>query len=370
MSEPTTKTLNPSTTEVKVAQENRLIIVSPGRPPYPVRAQAAFGISPGDWRALVDAIYPSAKTTEAIELALTYCRARKLDPFKRQCHIVPIWDSKRGAEVETVWPGIAELRTTATRTGQHAGFDEALFGPDETRTFKGEVGKREVEKTVTFPAWCHLTIYRLVDGQRMPFPGPKVWYVETYATMGKSDVPNEMWETRPRGQLEKCAEAAALRRAFPEEVGADYIPEEVGRRGGSIDITPAGPEPLGARTEALAERLKAELATAHASSPEPKPEPAAAPSQAPQDRDSLVAAVRETLKAHELTREGEAREGALQAAFGESSWLKVCKLPADQLAIGLDALTKNLEGMAAMRAALPQEPAREREPGEDDDDAP
>jgi phage recombination protein Bet len=342
---------------------DRLIVVSPGRPPYPVRAQSAFGISPGDWRALVDAIYPSAKTTEAIELALTYCRARKLDPFKRQCHIVPIWDSKQGREVETVWPGIAELRTTAVRTGQHAGFDEALFGPDETRTFKGEVGKREVEKTVTFPAWCRITAYRLVDGQRVPFPGPKVWYLETYATMGKSDVPNEMWETRPRGQLEKCAEAAALRRAFPEEVGSDYIPEEVGRRGGSIDISPAGPEPLGARTEALAERLKAELATAQPGS-SGQTEPIAAPSQA-QDRDSLVEVARETLKAHGLA--GEAREGALQAAFGESSWLKVCKLPADQLAIGLAALTKNLEGLAAMRAALPQDPVRGREPGEDDD---
>jgi hypothetical protein len=36
-----------------------------------------------------------------------------------------------------------------------------------------------------------------------------------------------MWETRPRGQIDKCAEAAALRCAFPEECGGEFIPEEV-----------------------------------------------------------------------------------------------------------------------------------------------
>jgi hypothetical protein len=37
-----------------------------------------------------------------------------------------------------------------------------------------------------------------------------------------------MWEKRANGQLEKCAEAAALRRAFPEELGSDYSIDEIG----------------------------------------------------------------------------------------------------------------------------------------------
>lgn len=247
----------------RVAPETRLITVSQGRPAYPVRAKEAFGISPGDWRALVDAIWPAAQTTEAVELALSYCRARNLDPFKRPIHIVPVWDSKKQANIETVWPGIGELRTTASRTGLWAGNDEAVFGPDDTRTFKGTTGKgqyaKEVEKTVTFPLWAQVTQYKMVQGHRVPFPGPRVLWLETYATMGASDVPNEMWATRPYGQIEKCAEAASLRRAFPEEVGGDMIPEEIGKRT-AIDITPSAsaPEPLGSRTEALAERLRSE----------------------------------------------------------------------------------------------------------------
>src|SRR6185369_500402 len=37
----------------------------------------------------------------------------------------------------------------------------------------------------------------------------------------------KMWQERPEGQLEKCAEAAALRRAFPEEIGNELTAEEM-----------------------------------------------------------------------------------------------------------------------------------------------
>ena len=36
-----------------------------------------------------------------------------------------------------------------------------------------------------------------------------------------------MWSNRPIGQLEKCAEAGALRRAFPEEIGNALTAEEM-----------------------------------------------------------------------------------------------------------------------------------------------
>jgi hypothetical protein len=45
--------------------------------------------------------------------------------------------------------------------------------------------------------------------------------------MGKMEVPNEMWAKRPFGQLDKCVEAAALRKAFPEELGNTYTVDEM-----------------------------------------------------------------------------------------------------------------------------------------------
>jgi phage recombination protein Bet len=146
--------------------------------------------------------------------------------MKKPVHIVPIWDKEAKCLVDTVWPGIGELRTTAFRTGQYAGRDEAALGDTLVLPTGGE---SEIE----YPEWCRVTLYRLVQGQRIAFAGPKVYWRETYATNRRdSDMPNDMWATRPFGQLEKCAEAAALRATFPEEIGSgDYIPEEVEHAG-------------------------------------------------------------------------------------------------------------------------------------------
>jgi len=190
------------------------------RLPYHPLIQERFGIDKASWKALVEAIFPGATSIESVILALSYCKARKLDPFKRNVHIVPIWNKDAKCYVDTIWPGIGELRTTAFRTGEYAGRGETELGPDIT----SKVGRVEI----TFPEWARVTVYRMVKGQRVEFVGARVYWLETYAQVKRDDeTPNDMWASRPRGQLEKCAEAAALRAAFPEECGGDYIPEEV-----------------------------------------------------------------------------------------------------------------------------------------------
>jgi phage recombination protein Bet len=221
------------------------------RLPYHPAIEERFGVSLTEWRALVDAVFPLAKETSSVILALSYCRARKLDPFKKPVHIVPMWNGNLKRMVETVWPGIGELRTTAFRTGQYAGRDEARYG----ETIHRKVGNAAIE----FPEWCQVTVYRLLGGQRLPFPGPRVYWLESYATAGKDDLsPNSMWRRRPFGQLDKCAEAAALRAAFPEEVGNEYAAEEM--EGRTIDgalaensgAAIASPRTLADRLDALA----------------------------------------------------------------------------------------------------------------------
>lgn len=211
-----------ATTEVAqpVKDTSKTLMLKGPRLPYHPLIEERFGIDKSAWKALVEAIFPNATTVESVLLALSYCRARKLDPFKRNVHIVPIWNKEMGAMVDTVWPGIGELRTTAFRTGEYAGRGETAFGPDVTQ----KVGVVEM----TFPLWAQVTVYRMIKGQRVEFWGPRVYWLETYATRSRNDKsPNDMWATRTRGQIEKCAEAAALRAAFPEEVGGDFIPEEV-----------------------------------------------------------------------------------------------------------------------------------------------
>lgn len=198
---------------------------------------AEFGLSQSSWLALVDAVFPLAKSASGVALALSYCRARKLDPFKKVCHIVPMYSSALRREVETVWPGIAELRTTAFRTGFYAGCDPTEFGPVKTFTFDGEEKrddgqggevKKKVKVSVTAPEWCRITVYRMVAGQRVAFPGPTIYFLAAYGKKSRwSNLPTEKWERTPSYMLEKVAEAAALRKAFPEELGDWSSADEV-----------------------------------------------------------------------------------------------------------------------------------------------
>lgn len=228
-----TQTRNPHDAVPQQAQP--IARLAPSRLPIVPAVAKEFEVDPNQWRVLVDQIFPNAKTVEAIGMALAYCRARKLDIFKRPVHIVPMWSTAIGKMVETVWPGISEIRTTAHRTGQYAGIDPVQFGDDVDVDFEGFIGRNadeRIAKSVRFPEWASVTVYRWVHGQKAAF-NALVYWEEIYATIGKTVVPNDMWAKRPRGQLMKCVEAAALRMAFPEELGNIYVAEEM--EGRTID---------------------------------------------------------------------------------------------------------------------------------------
>lgn len=188
-------------------------------------------------RVLESSLYPGA-SPESISLVLGYCRAAGLDPMQRPVHIVPMWDSKARRMRDVIMPGISSYRTAAARTGQYAGIGDPDFGPDVSETISGV--------SVTYPQWCRVTVKRaLPNGTIVEFSAREYWR-ECYAVKGgqeKSQAPNAMWAKRPYGMLAKCAEAQALRKAFPE-IGAAPTAEEMGGQtlDAAIDVTPA-PQP-------------------------------------------------------------------------------------------------------------------------------
>jgi phage recombination protein Bet len=224
--------------ERNARNEQALMVVQPPRLPMPVEAEREHALSLPRWRALVDAVFPSAKSVSGVLLALDYCKSRNLDPFKRVVHIVPMWSTKLGREVETVWPGIGEVCTTASRTGIWAGTDECQFGKVERREFRAEVQKEGRNgkdpysvaascPVMEFPDWAQITVYKIVQGQRVAFVGPKVRFMETFSGQKGLRVPNDRWQLAPYQMLEKCALAASLRRAFPDELGDEWTAEEM-----------------------------------------------------------------------------------------------------------------------------------------------
>lgn len=173
---------------------------------------------------LQNSLYPGAKV-ESIKLVLGYCKASGLDPMQKPCHIVPI-SVKQGDNYvmrDVVMPGIGLYRTQASRTGEYAGVTEPEFGPSKQL--------KSGEFVMEYPEWCRVTVKRRMEsGEIVEFTANERW-LENYATQKRDTImPNAMWKRRPFAQLAKCAEAQALRKAFPELGAAPTADEMEGKQ--------------------------------------------------------------------------------------------------------------------------------------------
>lgn len=195
---------------------------------------------------LQSSLYPGA-SLPSVKMVLGYCKAAGLDPMRKPVHIVPMWDGKAQQMRDVVMPGIGLYRTDASRTGECAGVTEPEFGPDMTEIIGGQ--------EITYPQWCRVTVSRrLASGEVAKFTAREFWK-ENYAVKGgkeKSIAPNAMWTKRPYGQIAKCAEAQALRKAFPE-VGSQPTADEMEGKPldmGMADVVGAPPPAPAAYPEA------------------------------------------------------------------------------------------------------------------------
>jgi len=195
-------------------------------------AAAKRGITAEAWHVLKTVLYKGA-SDEMVCTVIDYCKARKLDVMKKPFHIVLVWDADAKKMVEGVWPAIAETRITAMRTKEYGGISDVRHGQTKERSWGNT--------KVAFPEWAQYSVFRFVRGEFREFSGPRVYWLEEYAEKN-GGAPNRMWARRPFGQLNKCAEAAALRAAFPEET--DNMPTADEMEGKTIngnlmeDITP------------------------------------------------------------------------------------------------------------------------------------
>ena len=186
---------------------------------------------------LSSSLYPGAEKNSVV-MVLAYCQAAHLDPMLKPVHIVPIWNSKTKKMQDTVMPGIGLYRIQAARTGQYAGISEPEYGPPVTAKLSG------VE--VTYPEWCRVTVKRqMSNGLVAEYTANERW-LENYATSSKDTAaPNAMWKRRAFAQLAKCAEAQALRKAFPEVGSAPTADEMEGKtfEEAAKDVSPARQPP-------------------------------------------------------------------------------------------------------------------------------
>ena len=126
-------------------------------------------------------------------------RTSGLNLFQRQ-----IYGIKRKGRL-TIQTGIDGYRLVAARTGQHAGTSDVVFQVEDSR----------------YPTAATVTVSKLL-------PNGAIGQFTATARWGEYAQQNSpMWGRMPFLMLGKCAEALALRKAFPGELAGIYTSEEM-----------------------------------------------------------------------------------------------------------------------------------------------
>lgn len=149
------------------------------------------------------------------------CVRTGLDPFARQIYMIGRKTQENGKWIvkQTIQTGIDGFRLIARRAADRR--KETLGYTDDQ--WCGDDGVwRDVWLSSTPPAAAKVTVLR--DGQ--PFPAVAL-FSEFKQTKNDGSL-TKMWRDKPAHMIQKCAEALALRKAFPQDLSGLYTDDETG----------------------------------------------------------------------------------------------------------------------------------------------
>lgn len=153
---------------------------------------------PADQIELIRRTVAKDATNDELALFLYDCQRRGIHPLDKLLHF-----TKRSGRYTPV-TSIDFMRAQAAMSGEMAGSDDPAF-------LNAESGR---------PESATVTVYRMTQGQRFAYSATARW-----AEYCPDTAP--MWKRMPHTMLGKCAEALALRKAFPQQLAGLYSREEM-----------------------------------------------------------------------------------------------------------------------------------------------
>ncbi len=155
-------------------------------------------------------------TDDEMELFAAVARRSGLDPFAKQIYATKRRDKRAGVDKLTIQTGIDGFRVIAVRTGE-------LDGQDGPYWCGADGVWRDVWLANVPPAAAKVIVFR--KGCSRGFAG--IARFSEYAQAYPDGNLSGLWPKMGATMIAKCAEALALRKAFPQDLSGLYTSEEM-----------------------------------------------------------------------------------------------------------------------------------------------